>query len=121
MDSPINVANACEMREVARYFLLTPRVPTTAAPDACARLSSCLTFFANQFDVTGIPFTPCHLTVGLSYCIKEQIRFVKCNNRLPTLQEFVDELVIFRERQVPLQIEAFSDYLSLLWHPFELS
>lgn len=67
MDLPMNAANAREMRDVARYFLLTPRIPMLGAIDACARLSDCLTFFADQFDATGIPFTPSHLTVGLSY------------------------------------------------------
>lgn len=100
------------MRDVARYFLAAPRVSTTVAIDACARLSDCLTFFADQFDATGIPFTPIHLTVGLSYGIRNQVRYLKCINRVPILQEFVDELVIFRERQLPLEIDAFSDYFS---------
>lgn len=69
--------------------------------------------FADLFDVTGVPFIPLHLSVGLSYGIRDQVRFLKCNNRLPTLQEFVDELVVFRERQLPLEINAFSEYFSL--------
>lgn len=71
-------------------------------------------FSCDLFDASGIPFTPTHLTLGLSYGIREQVKFLKLNNRLPTLQEFIDELVVFRETQLPFQVRAFSDFFSFI-------
>lgn len=116
LEVPMNVNNSREIRAQAQYFLLTPRIPARnrLPPDACVRLGNCMIFFCDFFDASGIPFTPLHLTVGLSYGIREQVKFLKLNNRLPTLQEFIDELVVFRETQLPFQVRAFSDFFSFI-------
>lgn len=103
-----------EMRDLAVYFLNVTRfnlLPVLIVPNSFAKLATCLNFYAQTFHDTQVPFVPRHISIDISYDIKEEVRFVQKNDVMPTHSDFVSSFAEMHDRGQHLN--GFCDYSSL--------